>query len=52
MSGVWRLTRKRSGEWTPALAARYPDIESRTEILALARFFRACHDAYRDPCRS
>lgn len=38
--------RKRRGEWEPALAESYPDVESLEEMLCLARFFRACHDCH------
>jgi hypothetical protein len=36
--------RKREGEWNAALVADLPDVESLDEIVALARFFRHCHD--------
>lgn len=36
--------RRRRGEWTPALVESYPDVESLSEIVGLARFFRRCHD--------
>ncbi|WP_435358588.1 hypothetical protein [Haloarchaeobius sp. DFWS5] len=40
--------KRRRGEWTPTVAEEYPDVESRDDILAVARFFRECHDHYRD----
>ena len=33
---------KANGEWTDELPDRYPDVESRDEIEALAVFLRAC----------
>jgi len=36
--------RKREGEWNAALVADLPDVESLEEVIALARFFRHCHD--------
>ena len=39
---------RQHGEWTDAVTERYPDVESREEILGLARFFRECHDCHLD----
>lgn len=36
--------RKRHGEWTAALVADLPEVESLREVLWVARFFRHCHD--------
>lgn len=39
---------QQDGEWTPELAASYPDVESREEIVGLARVFRECHECRLD----
>jgi hypothetical protein len=39
---------RHGGEWTEAVTERYPDVESREEIVGLARFFRECHDCCLD----
>ena len=41
-------TRKRNEEWTDTVGDTHPDIESVDEVLALARFFRQCHDCCLD----
>lgn len=35
--------RRRRGEWTSGLVEAYPDVESLSEIVGLARFFRRYH---------
>ncbi|MFC7018793.1 MULTISPECIES: hypothetical protein [Haloarcula] len=42
--------RKRNGEWTSALVESHPDVNSLDEIVALARFFRACHTCSLGEC--
>lgn len=39
---------QQDGEWTEAITERYPDVESRKEIVGLARFFRECHECCLD----
>ena len=36
--------RRREGRWTADVAAAYPDVRTREDIVWLARFFRRCHE--------
>lgn len=36
--------RHRAGEWDETVVDGYPVVESRAEVLALARFLRRCHE--------
>ncbi|MFC7227649.1 hypothetical protein N0B31_09565 [Salinirubellus salinus] len=36
--------RHRAGEWDETVVEGYPVVESRSEVLALARLFRRCHE--------
>jgi len=44
--------RQREGEWTDTLLEAYPDVESREEVVAVARFLRTCHERCLDTATS